>query len=87
MLAAARRYRRDLCLLFIDLHDFKEINDTLGHEMGDALLIQLATRLTEQARAGDLVARLGGDEFVILLEATLEDAEGVIEFLQPPREY
>jgi diguanylate cyclase (GGDEF)-like protein len=60
-------------LLFIDIDDFKDVNDTKGHEGGDALLIQLAGRLNSCVRAQDLVARLGGDEFAIMV---IEDDEG-----------
>ena len=55
-------------LLMFDLDDFKEINDTHGHGMGDALLIKLGERLKTQVRDTDLIARLGGDEFVVLME-------------------
>ena len=60
-------------VLFIDVDDFKDVNDTLGHEGGDALLIQLAARLASCVRPQDLVARLGGDEFAVVVA---EDADG-----------
>ena len=63
----ARRSGQALSLLFIDLDRFKEINDTLGHSKGDALLVEAARRISRCVRDTDTVARLGGDEFMIIL--------------------
>ncbi len=67
-LAASNRSQRHGALLFIDMDNFKTLNDTLGHDMGDMLLQQVAKRLLGCVREGDTVARLGGDEFVVMLE-------------------
>lgn len=67
-LQIAQRNNNFGALMFIDLDHFKNINDTLGHECGDALLVAIGHRLVAQVRANDMVARLGGDEFVIMLE-------------------
>ncbi|MDN4644380.1 putative bifunctional diguanylate cyclase/phosphodiesterase [Arthrobacter sp. PsM3] len=66
---------RHECLLMIDVDDFKDVNDSLGHEGGDLLLVQLAVRLQGCVRASDLAARLGGDEFAIVVT---DDADGSV---------
>ena len=73
-LAASARRNKMGALLFIDLDNFKVLNDTLGHDIGDILLQQVARRLSACVREGDSVARLGGDEFVLMLEDLSHDS-------------
>lgn len=71
----AERERRNLALLFIDLDNFKPVNDTHGHALGDLLLREAARRMSEAVRTSDTVGRIGGDEFLVLLPGDI-DAEG-----------
>jgi diguanylate cyclase (GGDEF)-like protein/PAS domain S-box-containing protein len=86
----AQRRKGSVGVLFIDLDRFKNVNDTLGHELGDQLLKQVSGRLTQCIRAGDTVGRLGGDEFAIVLSeiAKAQDsglvAQKVIDTLAKP---
>jgi diguanylate cyclase (GGDEF)-like protein/PAS domain S-box-containing protein len=90
---ACQRSARDgkqLAVLYLDVDDFKSINDLLGHAGGDTLLKQFGQRLQGQVRASDTVARVGGDEFVVLMEGffSLDHLRGVaskiVEAMQPP---
>jgi len=76
---AARRHQRRFAVLFIDLDRFKIINDSLGHDAGDILLVEIGNRLRQNLRSSDVVARLGGDEFIVILEETAErsDVDGI----------
>ncbi len=67
-LARAERRRWPMVLLYLDLDRFKVVNDTLGHPVGDAVLVETAARLEREVRAGDVPARVGGDEFVVVCE-------------------
>lgn len=80
-IARARRSQDGFALHFIDLDRFKPVNDMWGHEAGDAVLRQIARRLSEMVRSGDVVARIGGDEFVVL-QAGVRDATSTVDFGQ-----
>ncbi len=90
VLTECKRDGRRIALLYIDLDGFKEINDTYGHEAGDAVLITVGNRLQQVSHADDLVARLGGDEFVVILTShqSIASVEGtaqkIYDILQEP---
>jgi diguanylate cyclase (GGDEF)-like protein/PAS domain S-box-containing protein len=89
-LLRAARDGEQLALLFIDLDRFKNVNDTLGHHIGDELLKQVARALLERLREGDTLARLGGDEFIVLLEnidnqyGASQVAEKLVQMFEEP---
>ena len=92
MLGRARRADIQVAALFIDLDGFKDVNDDLGHEVGDQLLQVVAERLQVAMRGGDSIGRLGGDEFVVLVDGSSMDvgpemvAERLLELLRIPFE-
>lgn len=82
-IGAAARRGEPLSVLFLDLDDFKSINDAFGHAVGDIVLVELAARLRDGVRAGDVVGRIGGDEFVVICpsaegEAAVSVAERIL---------
>ena len=86
----AKRHHKTLGVLLLDLDGFKQVNDTLGHEVGDALLVSIGQALRDIVRETDTVARLGGDEFVLLLSDVTDDtsvagvAEKILAWLAEP---
>ncbi len=91
-LARARRSGAKLAVLFMDLDDFKRVNDSRGHHGGDRVLVALAPRLTAALRPGDTIARFGGDEFVVLCEElgseqdAIQIAHRIVEQCRAPLE-
>ncbi len=82
-LARSYRYKHPVTIAFIDLDNFKEVNDTYGHEKGDQLLVKTASTIMSDLREGDLFGRLGGDEFAIFLpQADTEQAKKTISRLR-----
>ena len=77
-LALAKRHNHNGSILFIGLDDFKNINDSQGHEIGDKLITEVAERLKMQVKAGDTIARLGGDEFIVELSAEHDEESQAI---------
>lgn len=77
-LAKARRDKQHLAVMFLDLDEFKPVNDNLGHEVGDLLLKQVARRLQACMRESDTVARIGGDEFVVLLPQIEREQDAIV---------
>jgi diguanylate cyclase (GGDEF)-like protein/PAS domain S-box-containing protein len=90
MLEEAKRNSEKIAVLFLDLDDFKRVNDSLGHEVGDKLLVEAAKRLKLAVRKADTVGRLGGDEFIVLLRALADDrsvvdiAENLLKIFREP---
>ena len=74
-LQRAARLSKKVALVYLDLNDFKHVNDSFGHDVGDALLIQTAERLNQVVRESDMVARLGGDEFVLLTDLLSDEKD------------
>ena len=88
-LARSKRHHHNFTLMFIDLDDFKIVNDTLGHDAGDMLLKDVVTRLEACIREEDLVARIGGDEFIVVFEETNKEeieeiAKRILENISKP---
>jgi diguanylate cyclase (GGDEF)-like protein/PAS domain S-box-containing protein len=81
-LARAKRHEHQCAVLFLDLDNFKTINDSLGHPVGDALLREVADRIKHSCREEDTVARLGGDEFVMLLSELADQREEAVSNIQ-----
>ncbi len=92
LIKTSKRHNRHFSLLYIDLDDFKDINDSLGHDIGDSLLKKIANRLASASREADFIGRLGGDEFCLLVEDVVDDynaanvAQRCLEIISQPIE-
>lgn len=75
LVSLAHKNRASFAVVFIDLDDFKKINDTMGHQIGDALIVAVAARLNALVQKDDLLGRLGGDEFALIIQQELRDEE------------
>ncbi|WP_203557637.1 sensor domain-containing diguanylate cyclase [Bacillus sp. B15-48] len=89
VMSRAKRTNHEVIIMFLDLDGFKAVNDTLGHDIGDLLLKDVADRLNASVREEDLVSRIGGDEFIIVFEETNKEdivliAERIVENLSNP---
>ena len=88
-LVRSKRHQHNFSIMFIDLDDFKKVNDTLGHDAGDQLLIDVVSRINQCIREEDLISRIGGDEFIVMFEETGKDeieqiAERIIKYVAEP---
>ena len=88
-LVRSKRHQHNFSIMFIDLDDFKKVNDTLGHDAGDRLLIDVVSRINNCVREEDLISRIGGDEFIVMFEETGKDeieqiAKRIIEYVAEP---
>ncbi len=81
-IAYARRERKKFSLMFLDLDDFKEVNDKFGHDIGDQLLQGVAKRFSKLLRKTDTICRLGGDEFIILLPRLTQPKENTVDVVR-----
>lgn len=81
-MSRCKRQHHSLALCFLDLDNFKPINDNFGHEVGDQLLIEISQRITSSIREGDTVSRHGGDEFILLLDNLSDESQQCIQLLQ-----
>lgn len=88
-LSRSKRHNHNFTIMFIDLDDFKKVNDTLGHDAGDQLLKEVVSRINECIREEDLISRIGGDEFIVMFEETGKGeiekiAERILDYVAEP---